>query len=234
MNLRPLIWITFGLTALVMAACGNAETSEPSDPSPDAGVAAAADSEPEPGAAAAADPNTEMSAGTGAETAEDEIDPDALNESGAIEIKQYSAAYIGSGTLGKGTLTYQGRRYPFRIGGLGIGGIGVAAIDAHGSVYDLPDLGSFAGTYGNARLGATAADKGKGRLWLKNTHGVVMKLQTEMKGLALTGGVDGIVITFDEDVQEAVQDVKEGSEEAWSDVKEGSGNAWKSAKDAFR
>jgi hypothetical protein len=233
MKLRPLIWITCGLTALALAACGNAETSEPSDPSPDAGVAAAADPDSEPDAAAE-DPNTEVSSNAGAETADEEIDPDALNESGAIEIKQYSVAYIGSGTLGKGTLTYQGRRYPFRIGGLGIGGIGVAAIDAHGSVYDLPDLGSFAGTYGNARLGATAADKGKGRLWLKNTHGVVLKLETEMQGLALTGGVDGIVITFDEDVQEAMQDVKEGSQEAWSDVKEGSSDAWKSAKDAFR
>jgi hypothetical protein len=234
MNLRPLIWITCGLTALALAACGNAETSEPSDPSPDAGAAAAADPESEPGAVAATDPDTEVSAGTGAETAEMEIDPDALSNSGAIEIKQYSAAYIGSGTLGKGTLTYQGRRYPFRIGGLGIGGIGVAAIDAHGSVYDLPDLGSFAGTYGNARLGATAADKGKGRLWLKNTRGVVLKLETKMQGLALTGGVDGIVITFDENVQKAVQDVKDGSQEAWSDVKEGSSGAWKSAKDALR
>jgi hypothetical protein len=164
----------------------------------------------------------------------EEIDANSLREAGSIEIKQYSVAYMGSGTLGKGTLIYQGREHPFRIGGLGIGGIGVASIDAHGFVYDLPDLESFTGAYGNARMGFTAADKGKGRLWLKNTNGVVLKLWTEMKGLALTGGVDGIIITWEADVQEAVAEVAEGTEEALDDTKDGSKKAWKSTKDAFR
>jgi hypothetical protein len=164
---------------------------------------------------------------------DEEIDPASLSDSGTVIIKQYQAAWIGSGTLGKGTLTHEGRSYPFRIGGLGFGGFGVAAIDAHGSVYNMSDIESFAGAYGNARIGLTAADKGKGRLWLKNTNGVVLKLWTEMKGLALTGGVDGIVIAWESDVQESIRDAKEGTEEAWDDTKEETKKAWGSVKEQF-
>ena len=98
----------------------------------------------------------------------------------------------------------------------------------------LPDLESFTGTYGNARLGLTAADKGKGRLWLKNTNGVVLKLWTKMQGLALTGGVDGIVIAWESDVQESIRSAKEGTEEAWDDTKEESKKAWDAVKDPFQ
>jgi hypothetical protein len=214
------------LALLTLLACGGSDTTqEPQAAAADGAEAAAT----EPAGASGSEPSAEPGSGE----ADDAIDPESLSESATIEIKQYSVAYIGSGTLGKGTLTYQGREYPFRIGGLGIGGIGVASIDAHGSVYDLPDLASFTGTYGNARLGFTAADEGKGRLWLKNTNGVVLKLWTKMKGLALTGGVDGIVITWESDVQEAAGEVKEGTQEAWSDVKGETKKGWKSVKGKF-
>jgi len=176
---------------------------------------------------------SEPVADTGSGQEEAEIDPESLRDSGQVLIKQYQAAWIGSGTLGKGTLTYEGQSYPFRIGGLGFGGFGVAAIDAHGTVYNLPDVESFAGAYGNARIGATAADKGKGRLWLKNTNGVVLKLWTEMKGLALTGGVDGIVITWESDVQHSIRDAKQGTEQAWDETKTGTKKAWRSVKEKF-
>jgi hypothetical protein len=178
-------------------------------------------------------PAPEPVADTGSGQEGEEIDAESLSDSGSVLIKQYQAAWIGSGTLGKGTLTYQGQSYPFRIGGLGFGGFGVAAIDAHGTVYNMPDLESFAGTYGNARIGATAADKGKGRLWLKNTNGVVLKLWTEMKGLALTGGVDGIVITWEADVQRSIRDAKQGTQEALDDAKTGTKKAWRSVKEKF-
>ena len=122
------------------------------------------------------------------EEAGEEIDPDALAESGRIEIKQYSVAYIGSGTLGKGTLFYEGQTHPFRFGGLGIGGSGVASIDATGVVYDLHDLDSF------------------------------------------TGGVDGIIITWESDIQEVKQDTRE----ALGDAKNGTRKAWGSVKDKFQ
>jgi hypothetical protein len=210
-------WIC-GLAVLALLTCGGGETQPAGE-----GEGASPESLEEPAPGAAAD--TEA----GAEG--EEIDPESLSDAGSVLIKQYQAAWIGSGTLGKGTLTYQGRSYPFRIGGLGFGGFGVAAIDAHGTVYNMPDLASFAGTYGNARIGATAADKGKGRLWLKNTDGVVMKLWTEMKGLALTGGVDGIVITWESDVQRSIRDAKQGTQEAWDDTKQETKKAWRSVKE---
>jgi hypothetical protein len=196
---------------LSLAGCGAEDTREPADP-----VAEAA-----PAAETAADdaPTAETETEPAAEATGEEIDGSALSETGSIAINQYQVAFIGSGTLGKGTLSYGGRKIPFRIGGLGFGGIGVAAIDATGTVYDLKNLDDFTGTYGNARLGITAADKGKGRLWLKNTNGVVIKLWTKMQGLALTGGVDGIVIQWESEVQEDVRAVKEGSKKAWEDVK---------------
>jgi hypothetical protein len=205
--------IGFTLAALGLVACGGDDTAPavPATPS-ESEVSAAHQAGQAPGKEG------------------EEIDPESLNESGSVDIKQYTVAYIGSGTLGKGTLTYQGKTYPFRIGGLGIGGIGVSSIDAYGTVYDLPDRESFAGTYGNARIGFAAADKGKGKLWLKNTNGVVLKLETKMKGLALSGGADGIVITWESDVQKSATETKK----AWSDAKQGSKKAWDSAKDVFK
>ena len=213
-------WIGCTLAVLALLACGGGET-QPVGEGEGASQEALEESAPEP------------VADTGSGQEGDEIDPASLSDSGTVLIKQYQAAWIGSGTLGKGTLTHEGRSYPFRIGGLGFGGFGVAAIDAHGTVYNMRGVDSFTGAYGNARIGLTAADKGKGRLWLKNTNGVVMKLWTEMKGLALTGGVDGIVITWESDVQESVRDAKEGTQEAWDDTKQGSKKAWGSVKEKF-
>jgi len=219
-------WIGCSLTVLALVACGG-ETQSAGEAE---GASPESLEEPAPEPAAEA---PEPVADTGSGQEGEEIDPESLSDSGTVLIKQYQAAWIGSGTLGKGTLTHKGQSYPFRIGGLGFGGFGVAAIDAHGTVYNLPDLESFAGTYGNARIGATAADKGKGRLWLKNTNGVVLKLWTQMKGLALTGGVDGIVITWESDVQRSIRDAKQGTQQAVDDAKAGSKKAWRSVKDKF-
>jgi hypothetical protein len=214
------------LAVLALLTCGGSDTTqEPQAATADKAEAAATT----PAAPSGSEPSAEPGPGE----ADEAIDPESLSEVGTIEIKQYSVAYIGSGTLGKGTLTYHGQVHPFQIGGLGVGGIGVASIDAHGSVYNLPDLESFTGTYGNARLGFTAADKGKGRLWLKNPNGVVIKLWTKMKGLALTGGVDGIVITWEAAVQEAVEEAGEETQEALSDAQEETEEAWGSLKDKF-
>ena len=115
------------LLGLALSACGSGDTTMPEKAgTPEASEEVAAEAAPE---------------SVGEESGE-EIDPDALAESGRIEIKQYSVAYIGSGTLGKGTLFFEGQTHPFRIGGLGIGGIGVAAIDARGVVYHQHDQDS--------------------------------------------------------------------------------------------
>jgi hypothetical protein len=209
-------WIGCALAVLAWLACGGSEVQPVGE-----------------GESASPEALEETAADTESGQADEEIDAATLSESGTVLIKQYQAAWIGSGTLGKGTLTYQGQSHAFRIGGLGFGGFGVAAIDAHGTAYNMTNLESFAGTYGNARIGATAADKGKGRLWLKNTDGVVLKLWTEMKGLALTGGVDGIVITWESDVQRNIRDAKQDTRQAVDDAKKETKKVWNSVTGKF-
>jgi hypothetical protein len=166
--------------------------------------------EPTEGIPPAGNSNTDTAA-----TANDaeEIDPESLEPAGEVELKQYSVAWVGSGTMGGGTLTYDGESYPFSIIGLGFGGFGASAVEAKGVVYNLPSRDAFPGTYGNARLGMTAGESGVGKLWLRNSDGVVMELESEMRGLALTGGVDGLVIRWDEDEKSSVDDAMDGTEE---------------------
>lgn len=147
------------------------------------------------------------------ESDEETIDPEELTLAGTIELKQYTVAWVGSGTMGGGTLTVEGKDYPFKIAGLGIGGFGASTIDATGVVYDMPDLDAFPGTYGNARLGLTAGESGGGKLWLKSTTGVVIELESEMRGLALAGGVDGIIIEWDEAEESSFDRARDSTEE---------------------
>jgi len=161
-------------------------------------------------------PSADVSNADTAATAKDaeEIDPESLEPAGEVELKQYSVAWGGSGTLGGGTLTIDGESYPFSIVGLGLGGFGASVMEAKGVVYNLPSRDAFPGTYGNARLGMTAGESGGGKLWLRNPDGVVMALESEMRGLALAGGIDGLVIQWDEDEKSSVDDAMDGTEEA--------------------
>ena len=155
------------------------------------------------------------------ETAPDDaevIEPDELEAAGQIELKQYTVAWVGSGTMGGGTLIVDGEEYPFRLAGLGVGGFGASAVDATGVVYNMPSIHAFPGTYGNARLGMTGGDAGGGRLWLRNPNGVVIELKSEMRGLALTGGVDGILIQWEDENDSQVDKAMDGTRDAAGDV----------------
>ena len=54
----------------------------------------------------------------------------------------------------------------------------------------------FEGVYGQSRYGYAMGDESKGKLWLENPNGVVMALKAQRSGLALSAGVDGVVIRF--------------------------------------
>jgi hypothetical protein len=119
-----------------------------------------------------------------------------LRPSGTVNMDEVQVAYIGSGGGGSGTLYYQGRAYPFSIGGLGVGGIGASTISAHGEVYKLNNVASFAGTYGEARYGLAFGDKSMGDLWLQNEAGVIMHLKAKRTGPMLSMGGDAVVISM--------------------------------------
>ncbi len=85
-------------------------------------------------------------------------------------------------------------------------------------VYNLPSMEAFAGTYGNARTGMTGGDAGKGKLWLKNDDGVVIKLESKMRGLALGTGVDGILIQWEDENDSQVDKAMDGTRDAAGDA----------------
>lgn len=124
--------------------------------------------------------------------------PTAVPEkpSGTVQIDFTQIAFIGSGAKGNGVLTFQGRQYPFEVTGVGVGGFGAAKVNATGEVYGLNRLADFAGAYAQGRIGLVVGDTGKGGLWLRNEHGVVMRLESRMRGVALTLGADVLRVSM--------------------------------------
>lgn len=212
-----------------VSACGGdpVPISQPASESAEAREASPAETPAAETEIAAESTTATAASDSGEEAADDEevIDPDELEPSGQIELKQYTVAWVGSGTMGGGTLIVDGKGYPFRLAGLGIGGYGASSIDAHGTVYNLPSLEAFPGTYGNARLGMTGGDSGGGKLWLRNPDGVVIELVSEMRGLALAGGVDGILIQWDEEEDGNVDRAMDSTREAAGDAIEAGADA---------
>jgi hypothetical protein len=115
---------------------------------------------------------------------------------GHITIQQMQVAFIASGNFGGGTLTFGGRSYRFKIGGLGVGGVGASRLKASGDVYGLKKISDFPGVYGAVRTGWAAGDAGRGRMWLRNANGVLLKLKGARQGLQLATGAEGVLISL--------------------------------------
>jgi hypothetical protein len=120
-----------------------------------------------------------------------------LKKSGTVRIEQVQIAFIGSGNLGGGTLKFGGKSYDFTVGGLGLGGFGISKMVATGNVYNLADVAHFPGSYVQGRYGLAVGEASTGKLWLKNSHGVVIELKADREGLALSLGGDAVYIDLD-------------------------------------
>jgi hypothetical protein len=116
--------------------------------------------------------------------------------SGTVEINETQFALILGGSVGGGVLHFKGKSYPFKTSGLKVGGIGVAKVAAVGEVYDLKRVSDFPGTYVKGSVGF-ALGGGVGGLILKNEHGVVMRLESTLQGIALTLGVEGMTVKME-------------------------------------
>ena len=115
---------------------------------------------------------------------------------GTVSIRQLQVAFIGSGAVGGGELKFGRRTYDITVGGLGIGGVGASTLRATGTVYGLRNIDDFTGAYVQLREGWALGDAGRGRLWLRNTKGVTLRLATQRRGLQLSLGADGVLIGF--------------------------------------
>jgi hypothetical protein len=102
------------------------------------------------------------------------------------------AAGIGY-TWGKGDLTYNNQTHKFSISGVSIVDAGAANITATGSVYNLNKLSDFAGNYVAASAGLTIAGGGSAA-YLKNEHGVVIKLLSTTVGLRFNLAASGVSV----------------------------------------
>jgi hypothetical protein len=116
--------------------------------------------------------------------------------SGSVAMHVGQAGYIGGITKGGGVLHFRGRNYPFDVAGAGVGGIGVTRFDGQGPVYNLTSVSEFAGPFAELRTGLAIGFRGQGKMMLRNRNGVVMRLSGTRKGLALSTGVDAMVVSL--------------------------------------
>ncbi len=124
--------------------------------------------------------------------------------SGTIEIDETQLGFIIGGDIGKGILHYKGVDFYFKTGGIKVGGMGVAKISAVGEAYDLFDIDQFPGTYVTGDYGI-ALGGGVGGLVLKNENNVYLRLRSTLEGVALAVGLEGMTIKLEDAVQAPVQ-----------------------------
>jgi hypothetical protein len=104
------------------------------------------------------------------------------------------AAGIGF-SWGHGKLNYGGQSYSFKLSGLSIVDVGAASISAAGHVYNLKNVADFSGNYVAMTAGMTVAGGGSAA-YMKNEHGVVIKLHSTEAGLRFNLSADGVTVTI--------------------------------------
>jgi hypothetical protein len=104
------------------------------------------------------------------------------------------AAGIGY-TWGNGELEYHNSSHRFSIKGVSVVDVGATDFSASGRVYNLKKLEDFSGDYVSAGAGITVAGGGTA-VYLKNEHGVVVKLIATDVGLKFTLSADGVHVAL--------------------------------------
>jgi hypothetical protein len=120
----------------------------------------------------------------------DNATPDAT-----VTLKGGSVA-VGIGyTWGHGELKYRDAPHQFSINGVSVVDVGATNYTATGNVYNLRDISDFAGNYVAAGAGITVAGGGTA-VYLKNEHGVVIKLISTDVGLKFNLSADGVHVAL--------------------------------------
>jgi lipid-binding SYLF domain-containing protein len=120
----------------------------------------------------------------------------------SIEFSLFKAGFIVGGSGGSGTLNYKGKDYPISIGGVSLGAtIGVSKADLAGEVFNLEKVEDIEGTYSGAKAGVALAG-GQQVAELKNSKGVVLKVQGKQIGLEVALDLNGMKLSFKEEKAE--------------------------------
>lgn len=120
----------------------------------------------------------------------DEAQPDA-----EITLKGGSVAAGVGYTWGQGELTARDGSHAFSIKGISLVDVGASNFAAKGVVYHLANVKDFAGNYVAAGAGLAIAGGGTA-VYLKNEHGVVIKLIATDVGLKFKLSTDGVHVTL--------------------------------------
>jgi hypothetical protein len=119
-----------------------------------------------------------------------EAQPDAT-----VTLKGGSVAAGIGYTWGHGELAYGEGSRRFSIKGISIVDVGATDFTAKGNVYNLKNISDFSGNYVAAGAGITVAGGGTA-VYLKNEHGVVIKLISTDIGLKFKLSADGVHIAL--------------------------------------
>ena len=129
----------------------------------------------------------------------DEPSPPATNDAppdATLQLKGGTFA-LGVGLVwAKGTLTYQGADHNFIVSGVSIGALGGAKITASGPVSHMASLSDFEGSYVAWGMGATVGSGGS-IVYMKNEHGVLIKLTSHASGLRFHVSGNGVKVRFE-------------------------------------
>jgi hypothetical protein len=112
---------------------------------------------------------------------------------------ELSSRHVAAGIgfhWGGGTLSFEGRQHAFSLKGVSLLDVGTARMIAEGEVENLARLSDFEGRYLAVEAGA-AAGKGASRRVLRNEHGVVIRLSSDLTGVGLTLGAEGFQIALE-------------------------------------
>jgi hypothetical protein len=121
--------------------------------------------------------------------------PDNAKPDATLTLSGGSVA-VGIGyTWGHGVLKTADQSQKFSIKGVSIVDVGATGFDAHGNVYTLKKLADFSGTYAAAAAGG-AVLSGVTAVYLKNEHGVVIKLIANTTGLKFNLSADGVHVAL--------------------------------------
>jgi len=124
-----------------------------------------------------------------------DVVPAGAQPDGTVTLTGGSVA-AGIGYIwGHGDLNYGGESHAFKISGLSIVDVGAANISASGHVYNLKKISDFNGNYIEVSAGVTVAGGGS-VAYLKNEHGVVIKLEATTIGLRFNLSGDGVKVTL--------------------------------------